>query len=90
MYVRHKHGPQNVSNGSRIPLKSVETPVANRPREATARDPPKSVMQARVPPWRMLRRFCLSGDERVSRQFSESASLFLGVKRKYRVLFFYV
>lgn len=37
--------------------RSVETPVAKSPREATAREPPRSVMQAIVPPWRMLRRF---------------------------------
>lgn len=41
--------------------RSVETPVAKRPREATAREPPRSVMQAIVPPWRMLRRFLFEG-----------------------------
>lgn len=40
-----------------VPLRSVETPVAKRPREATARDPPRSTIEAIVPPWRMLRRF---------------------------------
>jgi len=40
-----------------VPARSVETPVAKSPRDATAREPPRSVMQARVPPWRMLRRF---------------------------------
>jgi hypothetical protein len=39
------------------PLKSVDTPVAKSPRDATASEPPRSTMHARVPPWRMLRRF---------------------------------
>jgi len=43
--------------GTSLPLKSVETPVANKPRDATASEPPRSTMHARVPPWRMLRRF---------------------------------
>lgn len=34
--------------GRGIPLKSVETPVAKRPREATAREPPRS---AKVGSW---------------------------------------
>lgn len=42
---------------SYIPLKSVETPVAKRPLEATANEPPRSTILAIVPPWRMLRRF---------------------------------
>jgi hypothetical protein len=40
------------------PLRSVETPVANNPRDATASEPPRSTILAMVPPWRMLRRFC--------------------------------
>ena len=43
--------------GVPLPFRSVDTPVANKPREATAREPPRSTMQASVPPWRMLRRF---------------------------------
>ena len=31
------------------PLKSVDTPVANKPREATANEPPRSAIQANVP-----------------------------------------
>lgn len=30
------------TSGFGIPLRSVETPVANKPREATAREPPRS------------------------------------------------
>jgi hypothetical protein len=41
-----------------VPLRSVDTPVANSPRDATASEPPKSTILAMVPPWRMLRRFC--------------------------------
>ena len=40
-----------------VPLRSVDTPVANSPLDATAREPPRSVIHARVPPWRILRRF---------------------------------
>lgn len=36
-----------------IPLRSVLTPVAKRPREATAREPPRSTIDAIVPPWRI-------------------------------------
>lgn len=39
------------------PLRSVETPVAKRPMEATAREPPRSTMLAMVPPCRMFNRF---------------------------------
>lgn len=31
----------------KIPSRSVDTPVANSPREATASDPPKSTIKAR-------------------------------------------
>lgn len=41
-----------------VTFRSVETPVANRPREATAREPPRSTMLAIVPPWRIFSRFC--------------------------------
>jgi hypothetical protein len=41
-----------------VPLRSVDTPVANSPRDATASEPPRSTILAMVPPWRMLRRFC--------------------------------
>jgi hypothetical protein len=49
-----------------LPFKSVETPVAKRPRDATASEPPRSTMQASVPPWRMLRRFCHGGGISIS------------------------
>jgi hypothetical protein len=51
--------PKTIHRSRALPLKSVETPVANNPRDATASEPPRSTMHARVPPWRMLRRFCL-------------------------------
>lgn len=40
-----------------VTFRSVDTPVAKRPREATASEPPRSTMLAIVPPWRMFRRF---------------------------------
>ena len=46
--------------GKDLPLRSVDTPVANNPLEATANEPPRSVMQASVPPWRIFRRFYMS------------------------------
>lgn len=36
---------------------SVDTPVANRPMDATASDPPRSTMLAMVPPWMIFKRF---------------------------------
>lgn len=36
-----------------LPLRSVETPVRKRPREATAREPLRSTMLAMAPPWRI-------------------------------------
>jgi hypothetical protein len=62
------------------PFKSVETPVANNPLEATAREPPKSTILAMVPPWRMLRRFCMLD------QYERSAEGL--VERKYGMVFF--
>jgi hypothetical protein len=62
------------------PFKSVETPVANNPLEATAREPPKSTILAMVPPWRMLRRFYMSD------QYNRSAEGL--VERKYGMVFF--
>lgn len=41
-----------------IPFRSVDTPVANRPVEATAREPARSTRLAKVPPWIVFRRFC--------------------------------
>lgn len=45
-----------------VTLMSVETPVEYSPRDARTNDPPRSVMDAIVPPWRMLRRlvWCFS------------------------------
>ena len=43
-----------------LPLRSVETPVAKSPLEATASEPPRSTIHASVPPCRMLRRFYTS------------------------------
>lgn len=40
-----------------LPFRSVETPVAKRPRDATAREPPRSVIEAMVPPWSILSLF---------------------------------
>ena len=65
-----------------VPLRSVETPVAKRPRDATASEPPRSVMQARVPPWRMLRRFC-----RGARSDATKVEELLAGERLYGVLF---
>lgn len=48
---------KEVELGGKVPFRSVDTPVAKRPRDATAREPPRSTMLAIVPPWRMLRRF---------------------------------
>ena len=39
------------------PLRSVDTPVWKSPFDATANDPPRSTMQASVPPCRILSRF---------------------------------
>ena len=41
-----------------ILLRSVDTPVDQRPVDATAREPPKSTRLASVPPWIVCRRFC--------------------------------
>lgn len=41
------------------PFRSVDTPVAKRPVDATASEPPKSTRLAIVPPWMVLRRFCV-------------------------------
>lgn len=40
-----------------VPFKSVDTPVANLPVEATARDPPRSTRLAIVPPCMVWSRF---------------------------------
>jgi hypothetical protein len=42
-----------------VPLRSVDTPVAKRPVDATAKDPPRSTRLASVPPWIVPRRFWL-------------------------------
>jgi hypothetical protein len=41
-----------------VTFRSVETPVENLPMDATAKEPPRSTMLARVPPWRVPSRFC--------------------------------
>lgn len=43
--------------GQCSPFRSVETPVAYKPMEATASEPPRSTMLAMVPPCRIFRRF---------------------------------
>jgi hypothetical protein len=43
-----------------VTFSSVDTPVENNPRDARAREPPRSTMDAMVPPWRMPRRFVCS------------------------------
>jgi hypothetical protein len=60
-----------VSVFSYSPFKSVLTPVANNPRDATAREPPRSTMLAIVPPWRMFKRFWIVREmkENVSSEF---------------------
>jgi hypothetical protein len=40
-------------------LRSVDTPVDQRPVDATAREPPRSTRLASVPPWIVCRRFCV-------------------------------
>jgi hypothetical protein len=46
--------------GALSPFKSVVTPVAKRPVDATAKEPPRSTMAASVPPWIVCKRFCIS------------------------------
>jgi hypothetical protein len=41
---------RNKELGDKLPFKSVDTPVAKSPREATASEPPRSTILAMVPP----------------------------------------
>ena len=43
-----------------VRFRSVDTPVENRPRDARASEPPKSTIEAMVPPCSMPRRFVCS------------------------------
>lgn len=43
-----------------VTFRSVDTPVEKRPRDASASEPPKSTIEAMVPPWRMPKRFVCS------------------------------
>ncbi len=61
-------------HAGRPPFRSVDTPVANSPCEATASDPPRSTMLAIVPPWRIFKRFCGGQLAAMSRDTSQGAT----------------
>ena len=92
-HLNQTHHPQpRLTRGDKdTPFKSVDTPVANRPLDATAKEPPRSTAKTILNKWRALsnkrwklrthasNRSAMNDAEPVL--FEEAVSLTLGAKK---------